>query len=166
MSTAAPTPSWREGAVRYIDRTHAYYDAQGFEDRYRYAEHDDAPFTPLEKPLSASTVGLVTTASIEHRAPLAPRKVDSGSTEAPPERLFTDDLSWDKNATHTDDRESFLPVDVLKALATEGRVGAVAPRFHCAPTEYSQRATREQDAPEILRRLLQDGADVALLLPL
>ena len=157
---------WREGAVRYIDRTHAYYEAQGFDRNYQYAHHDDAPFTPLSKPLNECTVGVVTTASLVHRPPLTPRTVDSGPTQAAPERLFTDDLSWDKNATHTDDRESFCPVDCLQALASEGRIGALAPRFHCAPTEYSQRTTRESDAPDLLERLCADGADVAVLLPL
>lgn len=166
MSTATPATAWRETAVRYIDRTHAYYDAQGFTQRYRYAAHDDAPFTALTRPLSACTVGLVTTSALDHREPLEPRKVDSGSTETPPHWLFTDDLSWDKNATHTDDRESFLPIGALKALAAESRIGALAPRFHCAPTEYSQRATQAQDAPEILERLRADGADVAILFPL
>jgi hypothetical protein len=34
------------------------------------------------------------------------------------------------------------------------------------PTEYSQRRTIEQDAPEILRRCREDEADAALLVPL
>jgi hypothetical protein len=42
----------------------------------------------------------------------------------------------------------------------------VAPRFHGVPTDYSQRRTSEQDAPEILRRLREDAVDVALLVPL
>jgi len=39
-------------------------------------------------------------------------------------------------------------------------------RFHCVPTDYSQRRTREQDAPALLERLREDAADVALLVPL
>ncbi|HSG91370.1 MAG TPA: hypothetical protein VLA56_19295 [Pseudomonadales bacterium] len=152
--------------VQYMRRTHAFYAAQGFDRPYRYAHHEAAPFTPLPKPLADCTVGLVITASIHERAPLAPRSVNSGSAVPPPERLFTDDLSWDKQATHTDDVESFCPLGHLDALARDGVIGALAPRFHCAPTEYSQRATIETDAPEILRRLREDGADVALLVPL
>jgi len=34
------------------------------------------------------------------------------------------------------------------------------------PTDYSQRRTLEQDAPEILRRCREDEVDVALLVPL
>jgi hypothetical protein len=153
-------------AVRYMDRTRAYYEAQGFERAYQYAHHETAPFTPLPRPLAECTVALITTASLVPRAPLEPRKVDSGNAFDPPDRLHADDLSWDKEATHLEDRESFCPIGHLRALAGEGVIGALAPRFHCAPTEYSQRATREQDAPELLKRLREDGADVAVLCPL
>ena len=111
-------------------------------------------------------MGLVTTASTYARASLEPRVIDSGSTSVPPERLYTDDLSWDKQATHTDDLNTFCPIKQVKALVKENIVGGLAPRFHGAATEYSHRMTLEKDAPEILRRLRDDGADVALLVPL
>jgi D-proline reductase (dithiol) PrdB len=158
MSTQQP--------VAYMARTRAYYEAQGFERAYAYAHHDGAPFTPLPKPLARCTLALVTTASVYPRAPLEPRRVESAPVNPPPERLYTDDLSWDKNATHTDDVASFCPIVPLQALARESVIGTLAPRFHCAPTEYSQRATVEHDGPEILRRLREDGADIALLVPL
>jgi D-proline reductase (dithiol) PrdB len=152
--------------VGYMARTQAYYAAQGFARSYDYAYHADAPFTPLSRPIEQCTVGLVTTASLEPRAPLEPRKVASAPCKPAPQRLFTDDLSWDKEATHTDDPGSFCPIEVLQEFAQEGAIGGLAQRFHCAPTEYSQRMTRESDAPEILRRLREDAADVALLVPL
>jgi D-proline reductase (dithiol) PrdB len=34
------------------------------------------------------------------------------------------------------------------------------------PTDYSQRKTVEQDAPQVLARLREDGADAAILCPL
>src|SRR4029079_19601756 len=46
-----------------------------------------------------------------------------------------------------------------------GRVGAVAPRFHGAPTNRSHRITVETDAPEILRRCRADDVDAAVLVP-
>ena len=61
---------------------------------------------------------------------------------------------------------SYLPIEPLRELVAEGRLAALTERFHCAPTEYSQRRTREADAPEILQRCRKDGADVALLVPL
>jgi hypothetical protein len=48
---------------------------------------------------------------------------------------------------------------------TAGRIGAVAGRFHGAPTNRSHRVTVETDAPEILARVRDDGADVAIVVP-
>lgn len=158
--------------VSYIDRTREYYGAQGYEKPYAWARHTDAPFAPLPKPLAACRVALVTTASPWREAPpvdgvlRGTKQVWSGPTATPPERLFTADLSWDKEATHTDDVESFLPIRRLAELAAAGRIGSVAPRFHGVPTDYSQRRTIEQDAPEILARCREDAVDVALLVPL
>ena len=39
----------------------------------------------------------------------------------------------------------------------------VAPRFHGAPTNRSQRATIERDCPELLARCRADGAEAAVL---
>ena len=152
--------------VAYMERTRRYYAAQGFEKAYAWAHFDDAPFAPLAKPLADCTLALVTTAARYEREESDPRYVDSGSVSSPPQRLYADDLSWDKNATHLDDRGSYLPIEPLRELVAEGRLGALAPRFHCAPTEYSQRRTRQADAPEVLKRCREDGADIALLVPL
>ena len=152
--------------VPYMERTRRYYEAQGFERAYRWAHFDEVPFAPLAKPLAESKLALVTTSTIYDRRESDPRHVDSASTVTPPERLFANDLAWDKKATHMDDRASYLPIEPLRELAAQGRLGALAERFHCAPTEYSQRRTRDADAPEILQRCRADGADIALLVPL
>jgi hypothetical protein len=152
--------------VAYIEKTRRYYEAQGFDQAYEYASYDDVPFTRPGKPLSASRVGLVTTASTYHRADLEPRKVNKGSAGVIPPRLFTEDLSWDKLATHTDDVNSFCPITSLQTLVSSGVIGSLAEHFVCAPTEYSKRSTIEHDAAEILSMLQQDEVDVALLVPL
>ena len=158
--------------VSYIDRTREYYLAQGYERPYAWARHTDAPFAPLRKPLAECRVGLVTTASPWREQAAVDgvlrgaKAVFSQPASPPPEKLYTDDLAWDKNATHTDDVPSFLPLPQLEAFASEGRIAAAPVRFHGVPTDYSQRRTTEQDAPEILSRLREDGADVALLVPL
>ncbi len=158
--------------VSYIDRTREFYAAQGYEKPYRWAAFDDAPFAPLPRPLSECRATLVTTASpwrgqeVRDGVLRGSKQVWSGDIADPPERLFTDDLAWDKGATHTNDVESFLPIRQLQACVADGRLGSVAHRFHGVPTDYSQRRTIEQDAPEILTRCREDGVDVALLVPL
>ena len=38
--------------VPYMERTRAWYEAQGYERPYRWAQFESVPFQPLEKPLS------------------------------------------------------------------------------------------------------------------
>ena len=157
--------------VSYIDRTREFYAAQGYDRPYAWAHHDDAPLAKLSKPLAECRVALVTTASpldthIDPGSLRADKEVWSGAVDPAPERLFTDHLSWDKQATHTDDVESFLPIEALRSFVERGRIGSLAPRFHGVPTDYSQRRNVEVDAPEILRRCREDEVDVALLVPL
>jgi hypothetical protein len=87
------------------------------------------------------------------------RHVWSGAIDPPPQRLATD-VAWDRETTHTDDRASFLPIEAAAELAP------LAPRFHGVPTEYSHRKTLTEDAPEVLARLRDDGAQAAILVPL
>ena len=151
--------------VQYMARTREYYAAQGF-DPYTWAHHDSTPFAPLRKPLAQSTLALITTAAAYDRHASDPRRVMSEPVAAAPEKLYANDLSWDREATHMEDRASFFPLEVVTDLVGEGRLGALAERFHCAPTEYSQRRTVEADAPLILERLIEDGVDLALLIPI
>jgi len=155
--------------VSYIQKTRAYYRSLGYSKPYRWAHFDDVPFTTLRRPLSEATVTLITTAMPardEDAGAAAPQAVCSIAASDPPSRLSTHGLFWDRQATHTDDLDSFFPVHRLQELAGEGRIGRVAARLHCVPTEYSQRRTTHRDAPELLRRCVEDGVDAALLMPL
>ena len=157
-------------ATSYIDRTREYYRAQGYDKPYRWASFDSVPFAPLSKPLAKSRIAVVTTTSPwdqqDTKSLRGERQVWSGSTQPPPDRLFTNHLSWDKQNTHTDDVESFLPIARLNEQVAKGRLGSVARRFHGVPTDYSQSTTTLQDAPQILDRCIEDGVDIALLVPL
>ena len=147
-----------------MTRTRDYYRAHGYERDYQWAHFDDVPFTPLEKPLGESTIGLVTTAS-PMDAP-GEREVLARPTVPPPEQLYTERRSWDKDATHTHDVDSFCPIKRVSELAHDGRIGALAQHFHCIPTDYSQRRTLEVDAPKILERCREEEVDAVLLTPL
>lgn len=152
--------------TRYMDRTREFYAAQGFNKAYVWAHHDGAPFLKLRKPLAQSILTVITTAALYDRKATDTREVASGSLLEAPQHLFGNDLAWDKTVTHMNDPGSFFPYAPLQAAVASGRLGALTSRFHCVPTEYSQRRTLDSDAPEILRRCREDGADIALLVPL
>lgn len=152
--------------VGYMEKSRLYYEAQGFDKAYRWAHFDKVPFTLPAKPLSESRLGIITTAPTYDRLNTDARRVDSGSTLEPPDRLYGNDLSWDKEATHMEDRESYFPIAHLKEFVAEGRLDSLSPRFYCVPTSYSQRETNEEDGPEILKLCQEDQVDIALLIPL
>ncbi len=150
--------------VPYMERTRQYYRALGYAKDYVWARHGEVPFARLPKALADCRVALITTANppgYDGR-----RQLWSGAIEPAPAKLHTADLAWDKESTHTDDRGSFLPIEVASTLAREGVFAGLAPRFHGVPTAYSQRSTNEEVAPKVLQRLRDDGADAAILCPL
>jgi hypothetical protein len=103
---------------------------------------------------------------LRRRALRAPAKAVGRGEDRPAERPFTDNVAWDKESTHTRDRGSYLPIEVATELASEGVFAGIAAHFHGIPTEYSHRKTLTVDAPQVLSRLRDDGADVAVLCPL
>ena len=173
MSDAANQPDRRlerRSFVSYIDASREYYAAQGFEQPYRWAAFDDVPFSPLATSLAESRVAVVTTSFPQHHdsaygAPATGKVVYHHPVDEAPEQMFTDDLSWDKEATHTDDTESFLPLGALGSLDDDGVIGSVNDRFFGVPTEFSQRRTG-LDADRIATWCVEDGVDIALLVPL
>lgn len=165
MSSADPP-------IDYIARTHAWYGALGYPP-YRYAEHAEAPFAPLGRPLAEARVALLTTA-----APYRPELGDQGPGAAyNAAAKFYAVWSGDAAAEHdlrvshvavdqahlSDDQNCWFPLPALRRAAAAGRIGEVAARFHGVPTNRSQRQTREVDAREVVARVREDGADTAVL---
>ena len=122
------------------------------------------PFTRLAKPLNECRIGVVTTAD---KAPQGSPREDKlfVADNEDFETLFTD-KSWDKEATNTDDPNSYLPVTRLSELVEQGVIGSVSPRFYGVPTDFSQRLTLTQDSPQIEAWMREDEVDAALLIPL
>jgi D-proline reductase (dithiol) PrdB len=147
--------------VGYMERTRHYYRALGYERDYVWARFDQVPFARLAKPLRDCRVALITTAAPPDFNGI--RKLWWGSTADPPVGLKTAHLAWDKESTHTDDRESFLPIEAASALAADGVIAGLTARFYGVPTTYSQRQTMAEDAPSVLSLLREDGADAAVL---
>lgn len=157
--------------VSYIDRSREYYAAQGYNKPYAWPHYDEVPFTPLPKPLARCRVGLVTTAGKPKptgpmEAILYRREMYAETAVPPPAALYTDDLFWDKQATHTRDVDSFLPLGRLTEYAASGRIGSASPRFYGVPTDYSQARTIDLYGPQILKWCREDGVDAAVLFAL
>ncbi len=158
--------------VRYIDKTREYYLSEGYGTPYQWARFDDAPFTPLPRPLAECRVGLVTTSEMVIRR----REHELAAIEKDPMRpsyalpidtpiadLYSRKASYDRYATTLEDVGAYLPIAHLEQCVAEGRIAGVAPRFQVVQSQYSQRRTQSVDAPQILAQLREDRVDVAVL---
>jgi D-proline reductase (dithiol) PrdB len=180
MTTATPEAkavfaAEYDTSIPYMQRTRDYYLALGFA-AYRWAHFVEVPFTPLRTPLGRARVALITTA-----APYQPEAGDQGpgapynaaakfyqvysvSSDGVPD-LRISHVGYDRLHTSAKDINAYFPLARLKEAAAAGRIGALAPRVHGAPTNRSHRVTTETDAPELLRRCQEDGADAVVLVP-
>ena len=171
----ATTAADHDVPIPYMQRTRDYYQKLGFPP-YRWAHFADVPFTPLATPLARARVALITTAApyqsdvgdqgpgARYNAAAKFYKVYSDGTDAIPDVRISH-VGYDRLHTTAEDPNTWFPLARLHALVKAGRIGALTPRFHGAPTNRSQRVTVETDAPEILRRCREDGSDVVLLVP-
>jgi D-proline reductase (dithiol) PrdB len=153
----------------YIDLSREYYAAQGYEKPYAWVYNHEVPFSLLGKPLDQCTIALVTTADIEKPPGKSSqerhmhRKVFAHPSDEVPKNFYTQDLQWDQEATHTNDNNSFMPLNRLAESASAGRIGTDSRRFYGVMTDYSQGRTMKKSAPEILQFCREDSVDAVLL---
>ena len=164
----------QDAPIPYMQRIREYYLALGYSTPYRWAHYSEVPFQPLTKPLGEARVALITTA-----APSQPGEGDQGpgapyNAAAKFYTVYSGDssidhdlrishLAIDRVHTTAEDSNTWFPPHQLRRSAAAGRIGAVGPRVHGAPTNRSHRATLEKDCPELLARCRADGADSAVL---
>jgi D-proline reductase (dithiol) PrdB len=163
-----------DAPIPYLQRTRDYYVGLGYGEPYRWAHYAHVPFHRLGKPLAQARVAIITTA-----APYQPDKGDqdpgapynaaakfdavySGDT-ARDHDLRISHIAIDRKHTTAEDPGTYFPLPALRRAARQGRIGAVAPRFHGLPTNRSHRVTLKVDCPEVLARCRGDGVDAALL---
>ena len=165
MMTRRPHRSF----LSYIDLSREFYAAYGYSKPYKWASHLDVPFAKLEKPLSECSVALLTTTDLEKlpgdsaQERHMSRKVYAQPVVDAPEHFYTKDLQWDQESTHTDDNDSFMPLNRLSETDADGKIGSASPRFYGVMTDYSQGRTSKKSAPEVLEFCREDGVDAVIL---
>ena len=133
--------------------------------------HDTTPFVRPAKPLSASRLALVTTAGLHRRgdARFTPGEQTYRvlPSDTPPAEIIQSHTSigFDRTAILRDLNVTF-PIDRLGELVARGALGGVARNAYSFMGALRDVATLEREtAPDVARRLRDDGADVALLTP-
>lgn len=165
-----------DAPVRYMLRTREWYLALGYDNPYRWAHFDRVPFQALKKPLARSMVTILTTA-----APYQPDKGPQGPgapynaaakfyevyslNSASDHDLRISHVGIDRKHTSMEDSGTWFPLPAMRQLAREGVVGSLARRIHGVPTNRSQKQTLTVDGPEVVQRCIDDGVEVAFLVP-
>jgi D-proline reductase (dithiol) PrdB len=162
--------------VRYIERTRSYYLGLGYENPYIWAHYIDVPFAPLQKPLTESVLGLITTAVLYDPDKGAQGQGAPYNAAAKFYQPYQQSINGiidlriahvgiDRQNANMEDSSCWFPLGAAKRATKAGRIKALSPNFYGLPTNRSQRHTLEIDALIILEMLKADGVDVAVLIP-
>ena len=156
--------------VDYIDVTRDSYAALGYS-AYRWVRNEEpAPFVLPRKPLRESRLALIASGGIYAKGQIAFHFKDDTSFRLIPTDVATADL----RATHfaydlTDARRDpnvVFPIDTLRRMVERGEIGGLTRHaFTFMGGIYSSRRVRDELAPAIARRVVDEGADIALLVP-
>ena len=162
--------------VEYIKRTRRYYQALGYETPYEWAHFESVPFTLPAKPVSESTVGIISTA-----APYNPDKGDQGPGAPynaaakfytlyrlpinPIPDIRISHIAIDRDHTTAEDPNSYFPLNALKAAWKQGQIGELAKHVYGLPTNRSHSRTINVDCQDLLKYVQEDGVDIALFVP-
>ncbi len=133
-----------------------------------------SPLAPLSRPLAQCRVALVTTSGAYLKTSQPPfdtknRLGDDGfriiPSDTPASEIGLSHPGYDTRRALRD-LDCVFPLALLRRLREQGAVGEVAPR-HLAFMGFIPRPQRllEERAPEAARLMLEDGVDLALLVP-
>ncbi len=166
--------SWRKALARWWFRWR--WVQETWERRFATAPPpEDIPWTPLDKPLSACRLALVSTGGIHLNSD---KRFDMSDPDGDPSfRVIPSQVnSTQLTITHDyydhrdadQDSNLVLPLDPMRALVMEGRIGDLAPsafslmgHIHGRHLEELTQAT----APAIATRMLEENVRAALLVP-
>ncbi len=142
---------------------------------YRWRRIDPVPWAPLKKPLREARLALVSSAGF-----VLPGQEAFASNLSGGDGSFRE-IPWDTAVSamvETHHSQSFdhagmrrdpnlaFPLDRVREMAAEGRIGSVNSRHLSFMGSITAPGRLVRDfAPEAARRLVGDGVDVALLVP-
>ncbi len=135
-------------------------------------ERDGTPWTPMRKPLSESKVALVTSAGLHLRDDKPFVMGGDSSYRVLPSSTPVEDIlqshasiGFDHTGIYRDINVTY-PVDRVQELAEQGVIGSLGENnysFMGALRDTSE--VVEQTGPEVARKLVNEGVEVAFLTP-
>ncbi len=170
---------------RLLDHVIAWQQ-QGYAEPGQYV-YDEAPFTPLSKPLGELRIGLLTSsghfvagddpapfgvqdmtqeealAQIDNFLKVAPQ-LSTIPIDTPADKLQVRHGGYDIRAAQRDPNV-VLPIDRLRELEQEGRFGELAPNVYSFVGATSQLRLQKEAAPEWVTLCQAQQIDALILIP-
>lgn len=157
-------------SVRYMDTIARRYVQLGYQP-YRWFEADaPAAFTPLARPLSELTLGMLSSSGAYALGQRAYHYKDDCSireipAETPDAALRFSHITENYLVDPRRDPGCIFPLRALRDAVARGIVGRLAERvLSCMGGVYSQRRVREEVAPAVLAAMQRQRVDAALLI--
>ena len=132
--------------------------------------NESTPFVRLVRPLASCRVAIVTTAGLHHRGDTAFTPGEQGYRVLPAPTPAADivqshtSIGFDRVAIMRDLNVTF-PIDRLRELAARGEVALASNNYSFMGALRETAKLETETGPEIARRLIDEGTEVALLTP-
>jgi len=153
--------------VAYIPRTRELYASHA---PYRWVVNEDAPWTPLTKPLSKCKVALISSGGVHHKDQVPFHFKDDISYYKISKDVNIRDLCVSHFGYRADDARKdpncVFPIERLRELEAEGVIGEfVDPAYTFMGGIYSARKVRDELAPRMVEELTANRIDLFYLVP-
>ena len=154
----------------YINIIEKRYSGLGYKHYKWVVNEDPPPWRPLSKPLSQCRLGLVASGGIYITGQVAFHWKDDLSFRKIPMDVKTSDLrtshfAYDQNDARSDPNVVF-PIDTLRGLVKEHVIGELVDHAYTFMGGiYSSRRMRDELAPQITDKLIEEKVDAVLLVP-
>jgi D-proline reductase (dithiol) PrdB len=157
---------------KYIEKTKQDYAKLGYEP-YQWFQAEELPaFAHLQKPLSESKLGLISTAGTYVKGQKAFFTKDDTSIRRISSCTSVDEIRFAHIMQNylveaRKDPCTVFPLEALKILEDEGVIGELAPEFlSCMGGIYSRSRVRDELIPRLERAVSDQQLDLLFLIPL
>ena len=158
--------------INYIEVIRERYQKLGYSAYQWFRAAEPPPFVPLNKPLSESRVGLLSTSGAYRLGQCAYHYKDDTSlrlipSDTPDDLIRFSHITENYLKSPRKDPNCILPLSQLRQLTANGTIGSVAEEaVTCMGGIYSQRRVREELAPAMLDAYRAQNIDAAFLIPM
>jgi len=158
--------------INFVALINNYYQSKGYPP-YRWTVNDDAPLSPLSKPLSDCTLSMLTSGGISYKTaePFNPIAKDDfrldGIDSASADDAFQINDSYYDHRDAEKDLNVIFPLARLRELARDGVIGRVADRLWSGfmGRIYKRQHIIDEAAPRFAEELKRDGVDAIVMVP-